>query len=54
MEQQVTISHVKYRQLLKAQAKLDCLEAAGVDNWCGYEDAMEYYSEMVGEDDDDD
>lgn len=47
MEEQVTISKAEYRQLLKAQARLDCLEAAGVDNWGGYCEAMEYYEDMV-------
>jgi len=38
---QVTISRKEYERLLAAQAKLDALEAAGVDNWSGYDDAME-------------
>ena len=38
--EQVTISRNEYDQLLAAQAKLDVLEAAGVDNWSGYSDAM--------------
>ena len=47
MEEQVTISKAEYHQLLKDRARLDCLEGAGVDNWCGYEEAMEYYEEMI-------
>ena len=27
--------------LLKAEAKLECLEGFGVDNWSGYGDALE-------------
>jgi hypothetical protein len=41
----VTISKEKYESLLDDQHKLECLEAAGVDNWQGYSDAMEMYRE---------
>ena len=36
----VTISRKEYEALLAAREKLDALEAAGVDNWTGYDDAM--------------
>ena len=36
----VEISRKEYEALLAARAKLDALEAAGVDNWSGYPDAM--------------
>ncbi|WP_445012201.1 hypothetical protein [Vreelandella stevensii] len=39
--EQVTISRGEYEQLLADQAKLRALEAMGVDNWTGYEAAME-------------
>lgn len=39
--EQVTITRKEYDQLLAAQAMLDALKAAGVDNWTGYDDAME-------------
>lgn len=39
---QVTISRKEYDRLLAAEAKLQALEAAGVNNWSGYGDAMEY------------
>lgn len=39
--EQVTISRKEYDRLLEAEAKLLALEAAGVDNWSGYGDAME-------------
>lgn len=39
--EQVTISRKEYDRLLEAEAKLIALEAAGVDNWSGYDDAME-------------
>jgi putative phage-type endonuclease len=38
---QVTITRKEYDRLLEAEAKLLALEAAGVDNWSGYDDAME-------------
>ncbi len=40
-EDAVTISRAEYEQLLADQAKLHALEGAGVDNWTGYDDAME-------------
>lgn len=39
--EEVTISRKEYDQLRAAQAKLDALEAAGVDSWSGYDDAMQ-------------
>lgn len=39
--EQVTISRDEYDQLLADQAKLRALEAMGVDNWSGYEQAMQ-------------
>jgi len=36
----VEITRKEYDRLLVAEAKLDALEAAGVDNWAGYDDAM--------------
>ncbi|XUO88468.1 YqaJ viral recombinase family protein [Halomonas sp. KM072] len=37
----VTLSRGEYEQLLADQAKLRALEAMGVDNWSGYEQAMQ-------------
>ena len=37
----IQIDTDKYNKLLAAQAKLECLEAAGVDNWDGYDIALE-------------
>lgn len=37
----VTISRAKHEQLLKDQQFLRALQAAGVDNWEGYEEAQE-------------
>ena len=42
----VKITRVEYDRLLEADAFLDCLQAAGVDNWGGYEDAQG----MMGDD----
>ena len=41
----VTISKLEYDQLLENSEFLECLEAAGVDNWSGYD----YASEMMEE-----
>lgn len=35
-----TITGPRLASLLKAEAKLDALEAYGVDNWSGYGDAL--------------
>ncbi|WP_410746733.1 hypothetical protein, partial [Clostridium neonatale] len=40
-EDSITISKEEYEQLLGKEKLLDCLEAAGVDNWGGWDDAME-------------
>lgn len=37
----VTITKEEYRDLQRAQAKLEALEVAGVDNWEWYGDALE-------------
>lgn len=41
----VTITTERLKELEEAERKLQALEACGVDNWCGYDDAME----MMGE-----
>lgn len=43
----VTISKDEYEQLLEDSSFLQCLEAVGVDNWEGYEEAREMYKECV-------
>ena len=40
-EETVTISKEEYERLLNDSEKLGALEEYGVDNWCGYGDAME-------------
>lgn len=44
----ITISKREYNQLVNDSFKLNCLESAGVDNWDGYDYAME----MMQDDDD--
>jgi hypothetical protein len=36
----VILSSEEYKSLLEDRAKLDALEAYGVDNWSGYGEAM--------------
>lgn len=38
---EVTIPANRFRELTDAEAKLNALEAAGVDNWEGYDHAMD-------------
>ncbi len=42
---QVMIDKTRYEDLLKSERKLNALECAGVDNWGGYSDAMEWLKE---------
>jgi hypothetical protein len=37
---EITISRIEYEDLVNATKKLRALEAAGVDNWEGYDVAM--------------
>lgn len=48
----VTISKEEYDSLLEDQHMLQCLQAAGVDNWDGYDLAIEMMDEE-GEDEND-
>lgn len=38
----IVLSAKEYNRLLEDSKLLAALEAAGVDNWDGYEDALEY------------
>jgi lactate dehydrogenase-like 2-hydroxyacid dehydrogenase len=49
MEEMITITKKEYDKLLHDQMKLIALEGAGVDNWDGYDDAMEILEEMENE-----
>ena len=46
----VTMSYEEYDELVEDQRFLLCLEGAGVDNWSGYDYAVEDYRENYGED----
>jgi hypothetical protein len=41
----VTITLEEYERLMDVDELLSALDAAGVDNWEGYDDAMEIYRE---------
>lgn len=45
----VTIPKEEYNELLDEQLWLQALEATGVDNWEGYDEARQYYREMKNE-----
>ena len=42
-KQTVTISQEEYEHLLDIELKFSCLAGCGVDNWGGWDDAMEMY-----------
>ena len=44
-EEMITISKHLYKHLLDRDEWLDCLEAAGVDNWEGFDVANKIYLE---------
>jgi len=46
----VTISCEEYEELLETQRFMGCLEGAGVDNWDGYDYALEDFHAGLGED----
>lgn len=41
MEREIAITQKRYDELIAAEEKLMALEGAGVDNWEGYDFAME-------------
>ena len=41
----ITISTREYEQLLKDQLWLQCLEEAGIDNWEGFDEALNIWRE---------
>lgn len=50
MEQEtVTIPKQEYEKLLDRDQWLCCLEAAGVDNWCGWDEAISIRDEWNAE-----
>ena len=49
MNETVTISKTEYDSLYRDQIKLGALLAQGVDNWVGWDDAMESFHEVLSE-----
>jgi hypothetical protein len=47
MTETVTITKKEYEELLEDQKMLNALQDAGVDNWEGYDYAMELLNEEV-------
>ena len=45
-DKMVMVPQDKYDELLERSVWVDALEAAGVDNWEGYDQAREIYQEM--------
>ena len=47
----ITIPAQTYFELLEAQFLLSCLKEVGVNNWEGYDYAMELYNDVTKEND---
>jgi len=45
----VCIPQEEYDELLYSRDKLYCLESCGVGNWDGWDDAMDMFRELKGE-----
>jgi hypothetical protein len=50
MEETITISRKEYDEMLEEIEELNALREAGVDNWCGIDEAMELLREWHRED----
>ena len=46
-DKKISISEEEYDSLLKDSILLNCLQMMGVDNWDGYDDAIEQYQEIL-------
>ena len=46
-DKKITISEEEYETLLNDSILLNCLQMMGVDNWDGYDDAIEQYQEIL-------
>jgi hypothetical protein len=44
-KEMVTITKAEYESLLEGSELLSCLKACGVDNWSGWDDAIEMFNE---------
>ena len=49
LDETITIPVRRYKELIHAEMQLTELEIAGVNNWEGYEEAMEKYYSHMGE-----
>ena len=47
---QILVETGDYAELIDKSIMLECLKAAGVDNWEGYSDAIKLYNEAINED----
>lgn len=45
-DETITIPMADYQSMVDRLEWLDCLEAAGVDNWQGYDEAQRMYQEI--------
>lgn len=48
-DEMVTITKAEYERLIDNSELLSCLRACGVDNWGGWDDAMEMFREEEAE-----
>ena len=46
-DKKISISEEEYDSLLNDSILLNCLQMMGVDNWDGYDDAIEQYQEIL-------
>lgn len=49
-DKKIAISEEEYEALLNDSILLNCLQMMGVDNWDGYDDAIEQYQEILLQD----
>jgi len=47
MEETITISKIEYERLKRSSLFLETLEAFGVANWLGYDNACIFFSEWM-------
>ena len=46
-DKKISISEEEYEALLNDSIFLNCLQMMGVDNWDGYDEAIEQYNEIL-------
>jgi len=52
-DDEIVVSRTEMKRLMKRDAVLTALEAWGVDNWIGYDDALAQLNEDCKDDEDD-